>query len=147
MADTLVARLTGQATAENVGCRGRDPSCRSAALLDPNDSTPAEISKTNDEGLQGHFPSSTYCLLILDRRHRLYCMCTANRLHSCFRESEMPDFAFADQFLHSTGYIFDWHFWINTMLIEQIDVMRLESLERCFGNFLDVLRPASTPGQ
>jgi hypothetical protein len=42
MADTLVARLTGQATAENVGVEV-GIQLPLAALLDPNDSTPAEI--------------------------------------------------------------------------------------------------------
>ncbi len=42
MADTLVARLTGQATAENVGVEV-GIQLPLAALLDPNDPTPAEI--------------------------------------------------------------------------------------------------------
>src|ERR1041384_2380004 len=69
-------------------------------------------------------------------------VCAANRLHTCFRKPEVLDLAFLNQVLHRTGHIFDWYSGINAMLIKQIDGFGLESLERCFGNFLDMFRPA-----
>src|SRR5436190_8544077 len=51
----------------------------------------------------------------------------------------MLHLAFVNQFLHRTSYIFDRHFGINTVLIEQINNVRPESFQRSFSNFLDVL--------
>ena len=65
-----------------------------------------------------------------------------DRLHSWLRKAEVLNLALLNQFLHRTRHIFDRHFWINTVLIEQIDDVRPESFQRSFGNFLDVLRPA-----
>jgi len=65
-----------------------------------------------------------------------------DRLHPCFRKSEVPDLAFLNQILNRSRHVFDWHLRINAMLIEEIDVVGLQSLERRFGNLLDVLRPA-----
>src|SRR5207249_1250446 len=48
--------------------------------------------------------------------------------------------------LHHSDYprsrhIFDWHVRVNPVLIEQIDDVGLEALERGFGDLLDVLWP------
>ena len=47
-----------------------------------------------------------------------------------------------NQFLHRAGDIFDRHVRVNAMLIEQVDGLDLEPLERAFDGLLDVLRPA-----
>src|SRR6185436_851638 len=50
----------------------------------------------------------------------------------------MPDLAFRDQLLDRPCYIFDWYVRIDSVLIEQIDNISLESLERSVGNVFDV---------
>ena len=47
-----------------------------------------------------------------------------------------------NQVFHCSCHVFDRHVRINAMLIEQIDRICLESLERRVGNLLDVLWPA-----
>src|SRR5712692_9009500 len=69
-------------------------------------------------------------------------VCAADRLHSCFRKPEVLDLTFLNQIPHRSRHVFDWHVRINAMLIEQIDGIGLESLERRFGDLLHVLRPA-----
>src|SRR5205823_969335 len=78
----------------------------------------------------------------LDRSDRLNCVCATDRLHSWLRKAEVLDFTFLNQILHRSGDLFDRHAGINTVLIEQIDNIGPESLERSFSNFFDVLWPA-----
>src|SRR5947207_7683998 len=78
----------------------------------------------------------------LKRGHWMDCVCPTDGLHSCFREPEVLDLTFLNQVLHGSGHVLDWHRRINAMLIEQIDRIDLESPERCFGDLLDVFRPA-----
>ena len=47
-----------------------------------------------------------------------------------------------NEILHSTGNIFDGNVQVDTMLVEQIDGIDFETLERFFCNLLDVFRPA-----
>jgi hypothetical protein len=60
----------------------------------------------------------------------------------CAPASEVPHLAFLDQILHRFGHIFDWHLRVNAVLIEKIDRVNAESLQRGFHGLLDVLRPA-----
>ena len=46
--------------------------------------------------------------------------------------------ALLNQVFHRSGDVFDGHVRIDTVLIEQIDDIGLEALERSFGDFLDV---------
>ena len=73
---------------------------------------------------------------------RLNCMCAAYRLDACFRKTEVFYLPFLNQVLYRSRHVFDWHFAINTVLIEQIDGFGLEAFERSLGDLLDVLRPA-----
>jgi hypothetical protein len=50
--------------------------------------------------------------------------------------------AFLNQLLHGSGDVLDGNVRIDTVLIEQVDDITPESLERGFSDFLDVLRPA-----
>ncbi len=81
----------------------------------------------------------------LQRRDRLDGVCAADRLRACFGKSEVLHLALLDQILHRSGHIFDRHVGVNAVLVEQIDDIGLEPLERCFGDLLDVLRPAVQP--
>ena len=69
-------------------------------------------------------------------------MGATDRLGSRFREAEVPDLALPNQLLHCSSHVFDRHLRVDTVLVEQIDHVGLESLERRLGDLLDVLRPA-----
>ena len=55
----------------------------------------------------------------------------------------MHDGSFAplppNQVLYRSRHVFDWHIRINPVLIEQIDSIGLESLERALGDLPDML--------
>ena len=75
----------------------------------------------------------------LDCRHRLNRMRSADRFRTCFRETEVQNFSRFDQILNCAGYIFDWHFRINPVLVIEIDVVGSEALQRFLNHFPDVL--------
>ena len=62
--------------------------------------------------------------------------------HACFRKAEVLHLALLNQVLHRSCYILDRHIRVNAVLIEQIDDVGLEPLERALDCFLDVLWPA-----
>jgi hypothetical protein len=66
-------------------------------------------------------------------------------LHACFRKAEVLHLALLNQVLHHPRHVFDRHVRVDTMLIEQIDGLYLESLDRALGDFLDVLWPTIEP--
>ena len=76
---------------------------------------------------------------------RLDGVSAANRLHPGFRKAEVLDLALLNQLLHRAGDVFDRHIRIDAVLIEEIDRIDLEPLERALGDLLDVLRPAVQP--
>ena len=78
----------------------------------------------------------------LDRRDRLDRVRATDRLRSCFGKAEVLDLAFLNQVLHRSRHVFDRHVRVDTVLVEQIDGVDLEPLERGLGDLLDVLRPA-----
>jgi hypothetical protein len=67
----------------------------------------------------------------------------ADRSHTRFRKAEVLDLTLANQILHRSRDVFDWDVGVDTVLIEQIDGIDLEPLERGLGDFLDVCRPAA----
>ena len=107
------------------------------------------VRKPCPRGLQGTkpIPSSSHVGSTSasgSRVHREYSLwtavtgCTAcarrDRLHPCFRKAEVLDLAFPDQVLHHSRHVFDRHVRIDTVLVQQIDNVGLEALERCLGN-------------
>ena len=54
----------------------------------------------------------------------------------------MLDLALLNQVFHRSGDVFNGYVGINPVLIEQIDGIHFEALQRAFGNLLDVLWPA-----
>ena len=78
----------------------------------------------------------------LESSDRLDGVCATDGLHACFGKAEVLDLAFLNQVLHRSGYVFDGHVRVNAMLIEQVDDIHLEPLERALDGLLDVLRPA-----
>ncbi len=69
-------------------------------------------------------------------------MGAADRLRACFRETEVLHLAFLNQFLYRSRNIFDRNVQIDTMLVEQIDRIDPQPLQRALSDLLDVLRPA-----
>ena len=58
----------------------------------------------------------------------------------------MLDLALLNQVLHRSRHVFDRHVRVDAVLIEQIDDIGLEALERGLGDLLDVLGPTVQPG-
>src|SRR5208283_2946352 len=54
----------------------------------------------------------------------------------------MLDLTLSDQVLDRTGNIFDRHIRITAVLVEQVNAVGLEPLERCIGDFTNTLWPA-----
>jgi hypothetical protein len=54
----------------------------------------------------------------------------------------MPDHTFSDQLLQGAGDVFDRHFRIDAVLIEEVDAVCPEALQASLRNRLDVLGPA-----
>src|SRR5260221_11679828 len=65
-------------------------------------------------------------------------MCATDRPHPCFRKSEVLHLALLNQLFHRSRNVFDRHVGIYAVLIEQVDDIGLEALERCLGDLLDV---------
>ena len=66
-------------------------------------------------------------------------MGAADGLRACFRKAEVLHLACLDQFLHRARHIFDGHVRIDAVLVEQIDGLDPQPLERGLGDLLDVL--------
>ena len=72
-------------------------------------------------------------------------MRATNRLHARFRQTEVPHLAFANQFLHRAGDVLDRHVRVDAVLIEQIDPIGLQPLQRGLDDLADVRGPAVQP--
>src|ERR1700692_3412203 len=62
-------------------------------------------------------------------------------LDARFGKAEVLNLALLNQILHRSRHVFDWHVRVNPMLIEQVDDITLEPLERVRAALLDLLRP------
>jgi hypothetical protein len=69
----------------------------------------------------------------------------ANRLRACFRETEVCDLAFADQIFDRARDVLDRYVGVDPVLIEEIDPIGLEPLQRRLGDFANVRRAAVEP--
>jgi hypothetical protein len=88
---------------------------------------------------------ATTARFTLERRDRLDGVGAANRFHACLRKPEVLDLALLNQVLHRPCHILDWHVRVDTVLIEEINPIGLESLQGRLGHFLNVLRPTIQP--
>src|SRR5258708_15386697 len=57
-------------------------------------------------------------------------------------QAEKAYLALLDQLTYRPGHLLHRHFWIDTVLIQQVNVIRLQSLERAFDGLTEILRPA-----
>ena len=78
----------------------------------------------------------------LDGGDRLDGVGATDRLHARLGEAEVLDLARLDQLLHRPGHVLDGHVRVDAVLIEQVDGIDPEPLERALDDLLDVLRPA-----
>src|SRR6266542_747942 len=69
-------------------------------------------------------------VLALQRGHRLDSMRPADRLDASLRESEVPDLPLRDQLLHRAGDVLDRHVRVDAVLVEQVDRVGAEPLQR-----------------
>src|SRR5277367_3762590 len=65
-----------------------------------------------------------------------------NTLSAGLRHSEVPHLALADQILHGAGDILNGHIGIYPMLIEEIDCIGAQSLQRRVRVLANTFRPA-----
>ena len=72
-------------------------------------------------------------------------MGSPNRLGACLRQSKMLHLAFLDQVLDGSSNIFNGNPVIHAMLVEQVDDIGLQALQRSSGNLLDVFGTAVQP--
>src|SRR5271155_4845074 len=72
-------------------------------------------------------------------------MSAPDRLRPCLGHAEVLDLSFLDKLLYRTRNIFDRNFDVNAVLIEKIQRIYPQALERCLGNLLNVFGPAVEP--
>lgn len=71
-----------------------------------------------------------------------------NDFHAGFRQAEMLDLALLDQIPDSASDFFNRHIRVDTVLVEQIDIVGTQTLERLFDSddtdaFWSAIRPAA----
>src|SRR5271166_5457195 len=84
--------------------------------------------------------------MVLDGRDRLHGVRLADAGSARLRQAEMPDFACRDQLLHGTGYVLHRHGRIDAVLIEKVDMVGAQALERSVNDRADMVGPAIQPG-
>ena len=103
---------------------------KSAAEGTERNETDAELAQQrNDARFEIALPQR---VLALQRRDRMHRMRAPDGLLARFRYSEKSDLSFGHELRHVTDNFLDRHLGIDAMLIEQIDVIGLESLQRSF---------------
>ncbi len=87
-------------------------------------------------------PAPPQRIFALQRRHRLDRMGAADGFFAGFGQSEMLDLALGDQVPDRAGDVLDRHVGIDAVLIEQVDGLDPQPLQRGFGDPPDLLGPA-----
>src|SRR3989441_7296913 len=77
----------------------------------------------------------------MKRGERLDRVRATDRMDACFGKAEVLDLARLNQVLYRSSYVFNRHVRVNTMLIEQVDSLDPEPLERALDGLLDMLWP------
>src|SRR6266403_3921607 len=108
-----------------------------------NESDPQFLECRYDFCFRYSPPQRVFALERCDRLHRV---CATDCLHPCFRKPEVLHLALLDQVFHGSRHVFDGHVRVNTVLVEEIDDLGPEPLERSLGDLLDVRGPAIQPG-
>ena len=66
----------------------------------------------------------------------------ADRIRAGLREPKMPDLALSDEVADGPGHVFDRHLRIDSVLVEQVDVVSPEPPQHLLDDLADVVRPA-----
>ncbi len=104
----------------------------------------AELFECGHDGLFGLAPEEG--VLALQRGDGLHGVGAADGLCACFGEAEVFDLACLNQFLDGAGGVFDGSVGVDAMLIEEVDGVGLQALERAFDDLLDVVGAAVGSG-
>ena len=83
----------------------------------------------------------------LERGDRLDGVCAADRLHACLGQPEVPHLARVDQLLDRAGDVLDRDVRVDAVLVEQVDRVDPEPLQRGLDAALDRLGAAVEPGR
>ncbi len=104
----------------------------------------AEFLTGGQHRLFDHVPPDR--VFALDRRDRLHRVGPADMLGAGLGQPEVLHLARLDQILDGPGHVFDRDLRIDPVLVEQVDGLDLEALERRIGHPLDLLRAAVQAG-
>lgn len=104
------------------------------------DETNSELLERLKEWALGIAPPER--VFALHSRDALYRVGTTDRLWIRLAQTEVLHLALADQLLHGSRNLLDRNRWIYSVLVKEIDVVGLQSLERAFDNLADVLGAA-----
>ena len=66
---------------------------------------------------------SLNCCHRLNRMRSADCFCTR------LRETEVQNFSLLDEIFDRTSHIFDWHFWIDPVLVIEINAVGFKALQ------------------
>ena len=110
-----------------------------AERAERDESNPELLERRQHVSLRLSVPQRVFAL---HRGQRLNGVRATNRRRTGFRQAEVLDLALLNQLLDGAGDILDRHTQIDAVLIEQVDRVDAKALQRRFGDFLDVLRPA-----
>src|ERR1700691_1725693 len=107
----------------------------------------AEGHKADPEPLEGRQDlllgfSPPQGVLALHRIDRLHRMNSTDGLCPGFGQAEMLHLAFLNQIPHGAGHLLDRYGGVDSVLIQEINEIGLEALERSFHHLPDVLGPA-----
>ena len=81
-------------------------------------------------------------ILGLNRAHRLHCVSPADGRGARLRKAEVQHLALSDQLFDRAGDVLDRDVRVDAMLVQQIDTVGAEALERAIDDCLDVLGAA-----
>ena len=102
------------------------------------DKADAEFFERGNDFCSGFRHQSEYSLC----RAVTGCTAWARRmvLRAGFGHAEVLDLALLDEFLDRAGDVFDGHVGVDAVLVEEVDGVDVEALERGFGDLADALR-------
>src|SRR3990172_3150531 len=123
---------------------------RSAFVDLSREEPPAQRTESNQadaEFLEGRYDfllriPGPQRVFVLEGGDRENCVCATDRLDPGLGKTEPLYLPLLHEVFHRSRHIFDGYGRVNTVLIEQINDLELESLERAIGDFSNVLRPA-----
>src|SRR6185437_390441 len=97
----------------------------------------------DDTGLEVPLPQR---VLALQRRDRVHGVRAADRLLARLGETEEANLPVVHEAGHGSCYVLDRHRGIHAVLVQQVDVVRLQPAQRALDGFADVCRPAVHAG-